>query len=421
MTMLTPQSQSPNKQGQCQFRSDWRCVRLGDHSTKIGSGLTPEGGHRAYANSGIPFIRSQNVHLNEFVADGLAYIPEKIDRQMEGSRVFPGDVLLNITGASIGRVCVVPDALCPANVNQHVSIIRCRQDLLPMFLSYYLATPDFQRYILESQAGATRQALTKRQIAQFEIPLPSIEAQRRIVTVLNEEMAAVGRARTAAEGKLEAAQDFPAACLRAIFNGPQAHQWLWKRLGEIAELLPSKSIVTDGDTEVLAVTTACLTEVGFQPAGVKRARMRAHDAAKCVVSFGEVLVARSNTPDLVGRAAMFAGAPPNVVASDLTIRVSPKDGLNPNFLAAYLSFLYLSGYWKERAGGASGTMKKITRTQIQAEGVPIPPPVEQQQIATILSGKLKASESMYKALQEELNTIAALPPSLLRQAFNGEI
>ena len=162
----------------------WRWMRLGDYVTKVGSGITPLGGQTSYPKSGIPLIRSQNVHLNRFVPEGLAYISPEQDAEMEGTRVRPGDVLLNITGASIGRVCVVPESLCPANVNQHVSIIRCKEDIYPQFLSFYISTPEFQRFIMDSQAGATRQALTKVLIEDFRIPLPPLEVQKRIAANL---------------------------------------------------------------------------------------------------------------------------------------------------------------------------------------------------------------------------------------------
>ena len=138
---------------------------------------------------------------------------------MSESRVLSADVLLNITGASIGRVCVVPDDLPPANVNQHVSIIRCDGSIIPQFLAFYLATPAFQKHILDTQAGATRQALTKALIEGFEIPLPPLSEQRRIAGILREQMAAVERARAAAEAELEAIEALPAALLRRAFSG----------------------------------------------------------------------------------------------------------------------------------------------------------------------------------------------------------
>ncbi len=401
--------------------SGWRWVRLGDHVTKVGSGITPLGGEAVYVQSGIPLIRSQNVHPNRFVLDGLAYITAAQDAEMEGSRVCPGDVLLNITGASIGRVCVVPSNICPANVNQHVSIVRCTPDLYPPFLSYYISTPHFRKFIMDTQAGATRQALTKTLIEDFQIPLLPLPEQQRIAAILNEQMAAVERARPAAEARLKAAKALPAAHLRSIFNGPAAGTWPRRKLGEVCQLLPSKSIATDGDTEVQATTTACLTETGFTAAGVKSARMREGDASEAAVSPGEVLVARSNTPDLVGRAAMYSGEPSGVVATDLTIRIWPSSEVTSEFLALYLSFLYLTGYWKARAGGASGSMKKITREQIEEEKVPVPPFGEQECVARLLNGKLADIEHIRKTIEEECGAIDALPAALLRRAFSGEI
>jgi carbon-monoxide dehydrogenase small subunit len=227
--------------------------------------------------------------------------------------------------------------------------------------------------------------------------------------------------RAAAEARLEAAKSLPAAYLRAAFNGTGVHRWQKKLLSEVCQLLPSKSIATNGDTPVQAITTACLTETGFRSSGVKHARMWVHDAAECVVSPGEILVARSNTPDLVGRAAMFAGESEGAVASDLTIRIWPTDSMASPFLAAYLSFLYVSGYWKERAGGASGSMKKITRSQIANEKIPVPTLPEQRCIAAILNEQMAAVERARRALEEELAAINALPAALLRRAFAGEL
>lgn len=143
---------------------------LGEHCVKIGSGSTPSGGHKSYVANGIPLIRSQNVLMRSFTGDGLVRITSETHEEMGGSEVKTGDVLLNITGASIGRVCVVPDEVCPANVNQHVCIIRCGPRLNPAFVAAYLSTPAFQKLIMETQAGGTRQALTKSDIEAFKIP-----------------------------------------------------------------------------------------------------------------------------------------------------------------------------------------------------------------------------------------------------------
>jgi type I restriction enzyme S subunit len=276
-------------------------------------------------------------------------------------------------------------------------------------------------YLVDNCRGATIQGLKRDFVHTLRIPLPPLPEQRRIAAILQEQMASVELARAATEAQLDAAKALPAAYLRAVFNSAEAQRWPRRRLGEICHLLPAKSIATDGDVEVCAITTACLSELGFQASGVKLAHMWFEDAAECRVSSGEILIARSNTPDLVGRVAMLAGEPEDAVASDLTIRILPSNSVYSRFLTAYLSFLYLSGYWKERAGGASGSMKKITRSQIQAEQLPTPPLSEQRRIAEALHEQMGAVESLCKALQAQLDAINKLPEALLRRAFRGEL
>lgn len=397
----------------------WRWVRLGDFVVKIGSGITPLGGHRAYLTFGVPLIRSQNVHMNRFATRGLAYISDEQDIAMESTRVREGDVLLNITGASIGRVCVAPSELLPANVNQHVSIIRLNGMIDPHFLSFYISTPDFQSFISGNQAGATRQALTKVLIENFQIPIPELKEQRRIAAWLMQKMGAVECARTAAEAQLEASAKLASAHLTATFQSSDAKSWPWKPLAECAKLLPSKSVSSAGDEDVTVATTACLTELGFDFSGAKRSKMRSQDVADATLAAGEILIARSNTPDLVGRIALFPGSTDAVCASDLMIRLFLHQPNCSRFFSYYLSSLYSGGYWKERAGGASGSMKKITRTQIMNLRVPVPSPETQAQISLVLSAKFAAVEKLRTSITSANNAIGCLSLALLRRAFQG--
>jgi type I restriction enzyme S subunit len=180
-------------------------------------------------------------------------------------------------------------------------------------------------------------------------------------------------------------------------------------------------VASDGDTEVRAITTACLSELGFLPSGIKPARMAAEDAGLSLVAAGEVLVARSNTPELVGRAALVPPLSQAAVASDLTIRIRSGADLAPGYLAGYLSWLFVRGYWRDRAGGASGSMKKITRTAILGLPVAVPPRARQETIAATLEGWRAAITAAQAAAEAQLSALHALPAALLRRAFAGEI
>lgn len=162
--------------------------KLKNLCTKIGSGATPKGGKESYKNHGISLIRSQNILMNEFSLDGLAYIDDRQASELRNVIVQTDDVLLNITGDSVARVCQAPAWILPARVNQHVAIIRPDPTTLnPTYLRYFLASPKMQDFMLGlASSGATRQALTKAMIEDFEIPLPSMHIQNRIADTLNQ-------------------------------------------------------------------------------------------------------------------------------------------------------------------------------------------------------------------------------------------
>ena len=162
------------------------CRPLGMMATKIGSGSTPKGGRSVYVESGVPFIRSQNVRMRRFQWDDIVYIDTSTHERMSGTAVQPRDVLLNITGASIGRAACAPDDLETANVNQHVAIIRPACELLPRFVMYWLSQPSVQTLINDEQKGATRQGFTKRQIEAFEVPVLPLKEQQYIIDHLDD-------------------------------------------------------------------------------------------------------------------------------------------------------------------------------------------------------------------------------------------
>ena len=161
-------------------------MKLKDICEKIGSGATPKGGKGAYTTQGISLIRSQNVLDFSFAYDGLAYINEQQAEKLNNVTIEKGDVLLNITGDSVARVCMVPDEVLPARVNQHVSIIRGKAEcVLGSYLLYYLQM--LKPVLLQlASGGATRNALTKGMLEELEIEVPTITEQKKIVSIIDD-------------------------------------------------------------------------------------------------------------------------------------------------------------------------------------------------------------------------------------------
>ncbi len=168
-------------------KADWPSKSLGDVCVKIGSGATPRGGKDVYLQDGpYSLIRSQNVYNDGFHREGLALIGECHANELRNVEVLEGDVLLNITGDSVARVCQIPSDVLPARVNQHVAIIRPDSaNLDPGYLRYCLMSSEMQALLLSwAGSGGTRNALTKGMIESLEVSLPPLPEQRAIAHVL---------------------------------------------------------------------------------------------------------------------------------------------------------------------------------------------------------------------------------------------
>lgn len=161
------------------FPGDWKQCNLGDISTKIGSGKTPKGGDKNYKSEGIPLLRSQNIFNNKVNFNDVVCITPEIDEDMSNSRVQKGDVLLNITGASIGRSAVY-ELNQKANVNQHVSIIRPSREVNPYFIQLNITSEKGKKQIELNQAGGGREGLNFQQIAKMNFFFPSLVEQEKI-------------------------------------------------------------------------------------------------------------------------------------------------------------------------------------------------------------------------------------------------
>jgi type I restriction enzyme S subunit len=202
---------------------DWEEKPLGKVTTKIGSGATPLGGERSYSQIGISLIRSLNIYDSGFRRKGLAFIDEKQADNLSNVNIEKQDVLLNITGASIARCCIVPDNVLPARVNQHVSIIRLMNNIvLPEFVHYALISKINKEKLLNigEKGGSTRQALTKAIIEDFPIKYPPLlSEQLSIINKLNALHSEIQQLETAFKKKLGDLDELKKSLLQKAFNG----------------------------------------------------------------------------------------------------------------------------------------------------------------------------------------------------------
>lgn len=170
----------------------WKSIRVKDLILKVGSGVTPKGGSEVYLDSGIPLLRSQNVYNDGLRISEVSFIDEETDKKMRNSRVKPFDLLINITGASIGRTCIVPQSLKKANINQHVLYLRMKKKKVD-FISYYFKSQFLKDYIMMIQAGSSKEALTMGQALNIPVICPSNYEQTQIANYLDKKTVAIDK------------------------------------------------------------------------------------------------------------------------------------------------------------------------------------------------------------------------------------
>ncbi|MFC5469282.1 restriction endonuclease subunit S [Cohnella suwonensis] len=166
---------------------EWLVEKLKGITTKIGSGATPKGGKESYHNEGICLIRSMNVHNGVFKYDQLAHLDDEQATQLDNVIVKANDILINITGASVARSCIVPTDVLPARVNQHVSIVRVKEEKgTSEYINKLFTTDSFQNFLLAigGAGGATREAITKHQLQELDIPLPPLPLQNQFAEIV---------------------------------------------------------------------------------------------------------------------------------------------------------------------------------------------------------------------------------------------
>ncbi|MGH7596822.1 MAG: restriction endonuclease subunit S [bacterium] len=198
----------------------WEVKRLGHLVSKVGSGKTPKGGAETYQEEGVMLIRSQNVYDDGLHLEDVVFIDEGVDEEMAVSRVFPGDVLLNITGASLGRCTIAPSDFSRANVNQHVCILRPETSKVDgRFLQRNISSMVVQSQIFSFENGSSREGLNFQQIRSLLITLPPLAEQRAIAGYLDREAAKIDQRAARVEEALTRLQEYRAALITAAVTG----------------------------------------------------------------------------------------------------------------------------------------------------------------------------------------------------------
>ena len=368
-------------------------------------------------------IRSQNVLMNQLALDDVTYITNEIDATMNRSRVQPGDVLLNITGASIGRVTAFDLENTRANVNQHVCVIRPKSNiLLGRYLAHFLCSPEFQAEIDRIQHGGTRQALTFSQIADFQIPLLPLIEQQRIAQILDKAEAL----RAKRSGALPRLDTLTQAIFLDLFGDSTTNQkgWPVRPVSDyVSEFQGGKSIEAESTdsavTKNRVLKVSAVTVMTFSPHESKPVPDSYDPPTDHFVRVGDLLFSRANTTELVGAVAYVDATPPNLLLPDKLWRFVWQQPMKvePLFVWALFQTHAVRREIERRATGTSGSMKNISQEKVFGIATILPPLPLQQEFVRSLA-KVKGLKS---AQNGSLVQMCDLFASLQDRAFRGEL
>lgn len=447
-----------------QLPRGWAFVRLGDITNRIGSGSTPRGGKSAYVEKGIPFLRSQNVWNDGLNLSEVAYIPHETHQKMSNTVVLPNDVLLNITGASLGRCTIYPDGIGEANVSQHVTIIRPTNESMRFFLHTCLLSPYGQNLIWGRQVGMAREGLSKKVLELFEIPTPPLAEQHRIVAKVDELMALCDQLEQQQTNNNETHQLLVETLLTSLTQATDQDDFTkaWQSIADhfdtlfitessidqikqtIIELaingklikfengwekLLVKDLLTFGPRNGLSPKEASYeTKVKVLKLGATTKGLLDLNESKFVdieieedshlwIRDGDILIQRGNAAQYVGCNVVVTGKPSDYIYPDLMMKLRTNDRVYPHYLSLCLSALSSRKYMWGKMTGTSGTMPKISKKVVESIPLIIPDLETQRDVFNMVNRLIHLTDSLKNGLHKLNTTQIQLTDAIVEKAL----
>lgn len=412
---LTPRLRFP------EFRDtgDWEPKQLGALTTKVGSGVTPRGGSENYLDIGRPFIRSQNVGWGSLLLDDIVYINDATHATFNSTELVDGDVLLNITGASIGRSAIANEVIAGGNVNQHVCIIRTDPHLLNGgLLNQYLISHDGQAQIESFQAGGNRQGLNFGQIRSLTIPLPPNPAEQRKIAAC---LGSLDDLIAAEERKLASLRRHKTGLMQQLFPRPGETQ-SEKRFPEFIEAGEWEPRTLDGLIDVASgqvnpteppycdmphVSGEHIVSNGGGLTELKSAKELGQTSGKYVFGPNDLLYSKI-------RPALNKVADPTIEGT-CSADIYPIRPITGDLTRTYLLYLLLSDAFLHYAieNSARSKIPKLNRTALLNFTAYLPEPPEQQHIGDCLA----ALDARLSAQVDRLESLRQHKRALMQQLF----
>jgi type I restriction enzyme S subunit len=412
------------------MREGWEIKKIVDIGNIFsGNSINATVKEQKYTNlvEGVPYIATKDIGYNSIInyENGIK-IPFS---ELSLFKVAPNNsVLICAEGGSAGRKIGITDKpICFVN---KLFSLSPKKDILGKFVFYWYQTEIFQKEFKSNLTGIIG-GVSKNKFQNLSIPIPSLPEQQQIVAILDKAFAAIDQAKANVERNLQNAKELFQSYLQMVFDpstcsGQGREGWEENRLGDILYSPPkngwSPPAKNHSDTGIPVLTLSAVTGFQFNANSNKHTNAIVDYDALYWVEDGDLLITRSNTPELVGHVAICSGLIEKTIYPDLMMKINPDESkVLTKFLYYQLRSPKLRRIIMESAHGANPTMKKINKQDVEGFDIIYPSTDEQQSIVRIF-GKIKEkSEKLEAKYQMKLSTLDELKKSILQKAFSGEL
>jgi len=333
-----------------------------------------------------------------------------------------GDIIVSTTRPNLNAVALVPYEFNNQICSTGFCVLRSKKELERNYLFAYVRSPDFVKKLSDLVKGALYPAVTDKQVKAQVIPLPPLPEQKRIAAILNEKMAAVEKARAAAETQLEAAKDLPSAYLRKVlkyYPGEKLPEgWRWVNVKDVCSQI-NYGYTASADFDLKYPKFLRITDIqngNVEWNNVPSCQISSNDEESYLLYTGDIVFAR--TGGTTGKSFLIKD-PPRAVYASYLIRLRPKNEILSDFI---YFFFQSTEYWQQiRNSARGGAQPNVNASLLGSLVFPLPPLPSQRRIAAILTEQMTEVERLKKSLEDELDSIKSLPAALLRQAFGGKL
>ena len=387
----------------------WERVELGEIANKVTKGTTPTSIGGTYSNSGVPFLRAQNINQEQILLKDLLYIDERTNEMLKRSQIADGDVLLTIAG-TIGRTAVVPKGSSQMNCNQAVAIIRPQKGIDPYYLSYWLTSDQAISQINGSKVTATISNLSLSQIKSLQIPLPPLSEQRRLAARLDKADAVRQKSRALVEANAELGR----SVFLEVFGDPVRNERGWEvvELGEISDIssgsTPSRSnpdywengTIPWVKTGEVRGTEINETEEKITNKGLEESSCKLYPKGSIIIA----MYGQGKTRGRVGKLGIEA------TTNQACAVIMPKNKrVHPDFLFNFLD----QSYETLRNLGRGGNQPNLNSKIIKEFQIPLPPLDLQTRFAAMVAN----IEAQRRLAERQLEAAEAVFGGVLQGTF----